>query len=408
MAYRRTIVACPASLKWVWESEAKKHYNIRSRILSGTKPDPRQLANNAQITIVNYDILKDWLPLLVALDAELIVFDEAHALKGRSTRRTKAARALAKGRRDVLMLSGTPMTNRPIELWPTLNILLPREFPSYHSFGMTYCRPKRTPWGWDFSGAGNTAELNTRLRRLCMVRRLKEDVLKDLPPKSRHVVPLPMGDAKQYELAQKDFLTWVTRNRPERLAGALKAQALTKMTYLKQLAAELKLNAAMEWVDSFLAQESKIILYAVHTKIIDAIRERYGAAAVVVNGAVPEGRRKALFEAFNKNPGKRVFVGNIQAAGTGWSCTSAHTVAFVELDWVPALHVQAEDRICGLYRGVAGVPSSAHYLIAKDTVEHRMAQIICSKQRVSGEVLDGGGGEEFDIFKQLVDMLRAS
>ena len=135
-AISRIIVVCPASVKYHWETEARTHCNMRSQILHGKKVVNELLLieDTPTITIVNYDILTAWLSYLQSIKPQLIVVDECHYVADRSTKRTKALQSLCLDVPHIIALSGTPLVNRPAELWPILNIIRPTLFPSFFSF----------------------------------------------------------------------------------------------------------------------------------------------------------------------------------------------------------------------------------------------------------------------------------
>jgi len=402
------VVVCPASVKWTWEREAAKHAGWRAIVLEGTKPPSRGHWIKHKLVVLNYDILTPWLEYLDNLNPRTVILDECQALMTPTTKRTKAARKLCDGVPHVIALSGTPLVNRPMELWTTLNILRPEDFPSRWQFGHRYCGAKLTYWGWSFQGASRLDELQQKLIESSMIRYRKADVLDQLPAKRRSVVPLTLPDRKEYDHALKDFLGWLKGHNPGKADSASKAEQVVKLGYLKRLAAELKTKLIFGWLDDFLtASDEKIIVFGIHRKILGSLRERYKGQSVLIDGSVTGKKRRDYIDQFLRYERTRILFGNIRAAGVGWSAKGVSNVAFVELDWTPGAHVQAEDRCHGIGRGKEGVRSVIHYLVARDTVETNLVKLIQSKQKVLSKVLDGKKTpEDLDIFDQLCKELQ--
>ena len=402
------LIVCPASLKLNWQREALKHVGMQAQVIEG-RHIPKWGKIDKKIVIINYDILKDWVDVLKEHNFQTIVFDECHYLKNRLALRTKTSRSLVKGVPYRIGVSGTPILNVPAEIWPMLNIIRPDLYTSFWDFASKYCAPTRTHWGWQYKGATHTKELNEELLDNLMIRRRKVDVLKQLPNKIRSVVPMDVENRKEYNQALHDFLSWMARNHSSKLSTAMRAERLVKLGYLRRLAALSKMKYVYEWVDNFLEQdpEEKIILFGIHKKVIQAIHERYKHISVVVDGSKSTAQRYEAFDAFNKTKTTRIFVGNIDAAGTGWSASSCPNVGFVELAWKPGLHTQAEDRCHGIGRGVEGVHTMCYYFIAYDTIEEKLCKIIQSKQEVASSVIDGQSDvENLNIHDILTENLK--
>lgn len=402
------VVVCPASVKWTWERECKIHCDWRAEVLEGTHPPRAKLSGQTKVTIVNYDILHAWVDWLRSLNPQLVVLDEVHYAMSAGARRSKAAAALVRGVPHVLGLSGTPMTSRPIELWHPLRLVRPDLYPNRFAYAHKFCKPRRTPWGWDFRGASNLEELHQTLTREVMIRRRKVDVLDQLPPKRRAVIPLDLTGRGEYDQAVSDFAGWLREAHPGRLRQAERAEAIVQLGYLKRLAAKLKMPQALEWIDDHLAGGGdKLILFAVHRSIIAQLHDRYRSESVVVDGGIMGRARQRAFDQFLKTEKTRLFIGNIQAAGVGWSALGVPDAAFVELPWTPGEVDQAEGRTHGIGRGQVGVSSCYHYLLGRHTIEETLARLLQSKQRVLSRVLDGGGREgDFDVFDRLIAQLR--
>jgi SNF2 family DNA or RNA helicase len=404
---RPAVVVCPANIKWVWETQAVEHVSLRADILQGKSPPRKRLTNSHPILILNYEILQYWFKYIRRLQPKVLLLDECHYIKNLRAIRTRKARKLSKRVPHIIGISGTPLTNRPWELFPILNILRPDKFPSPILFAFRYCKPRLGRRGtWEYKGATNLKELHNRLNRLCMIRRLKKDVIKELPDKIRQVIPLPIEKKKDYQEAADNFLRWLRKISKAKAHRAKKAQQLVQLGYLKRLAAELKMKAVLEWVDSFLEESSgKLVLYCCHKKIIKILRERYKNICVVIEGGTPTKKRKLIVKSFQTKKKKRLFIGNIRAAGVGITLTAASTLAFVELDWVPGNHTQAEDRIHRIGQKNAAV---IYYLIARGTIEEDLCRIIQKKQINISKILDGKKktADKLEVFNMLEKKLK--
>jgi SWI/SNF-related matrix-associated actin-dependent regulator 1 of chromatin subfamily A len=241
-----------------------------------------------------------------------------------------------------------------------------------------------------------------------MIRRRKKDVLKDLPSVLQSVVPLDVKNVKEYRQKEAEMRAWLTR------AGGYdtwdtqkKNHAMVQAGELRREAALLKLDAVYEWIDNFLeSTKEKLIVYGIHKKMIRALRERYEGKCVTVTGSTPDHKRKVNFETFNANKKCRLFFGNIQAAGTGWSARSCSHVAYVEISYVPADHAQAGARVHGVGRGQEGVRSNEHWLVAKGTAEEKLCRIVQKKSRNIDLAVDGKLHGEMDVFKKYLAALR--
>ncbi len=402
---RPVIIVCPSNAKYVWQEQAKLHLNMRTEVLEGRKPFKTQLPFHHNIFIFNFEILQYWIPFIEQLDPQVLIVDECHYIKSLSTKRTKAVKKLGKKIPNVLALSGTPILSRPAELYSTLNLIRPDLFPSFTRYAFRYCRPRRTHWGWDFRGASNLDELHGILKKTCMIRRLKKDVLQDLPPKTRKIVPLQIENRKEYDTAVFDFINWLSLISIQKAKRAKKAQELVKIGYLLRLAAELKMDAVRNWIDVFLQEsDDKLVVFCHHKNIIQQLYKSYKKISVLVAGSVKGPDRTKAVKTFQNNKKIRLFFGNIKAAGVAITLTSSNVVAFVEMDFVPGNHTQAEDRV---HRIGQTRKALIYYLIAKGTIEENLCKIIEKKQGVLDQVLDGKKSKNgINIHTQLLNELK--
>jgi SWI/SNF-related matrix-associated actin-dependent regulator 1 of chromatin subfamily A len=401
------VVICPAAVKYGWESAALATLNIRPCVLEGRKPSSTHGFSRRipKMVVINYDILHHWRNWLSKLKPTTIVIDELHYCSNRAARRTKAARRLSRKAKYVIGLTGTPLKSRPIELFPGLNMIRPDVFNSYWTYGQQFCAPRKGRYGWEFKGATHKKELNQLLRETCMVRRLKKNVLPDLPDKIRRIVCLDSPDIAQYQKAASEFKNWLYLSKDLETTREAKAGALVKLGYLKRLAAQLKLPGMLDWIHHFFEQagnpHEKLVIFAYHKKIISSLKQSLPYKSVVVDGGVHGHARRTAIDQFRLDPKTRVFIGQIDAVGTGVNGLQvASTALFAELSWTPSSHSQAEDR---LHRIGQQHPAWLYYAVLRGTIEEDLCRLIQHKQETVSSVLDGASMDtDTDIFDQLL------
>lgn len=396
------IIVCPASLKENWRRELKKWLPHRTVNVVSSKSD----VVTVDVNIINYDILAKFLDPLMHLKASGVVFDESHYVKTGASKRTKAAKALAaKVPKDgsVLLLSGTPVTNRPEELVSQLEILgMLNRFGGKWSFLKRYTGAYHNGFGWDTSGASNLSELNIKLRQNCYIRRVKDEVLKELPEKTRNVVTIePSGPGyKEYRQAEDDLYLFLRSNG---YRSADNAEHLSRTVVLKRLAAHAKMEGVVEWIDSFLDScDRKLVVFAHNVDVVDALAERYGNLRISGRDSM-EGRQHAV-DSFQNDPDSRVIVLNLQAGGVGITLTAASDVVFVQMGWTPAEHDQAEDR-CHRIGQTNSV--QAWYLIGDGTIDEHIYDIVDGKRNVVDAVTEGDDSMQQSVIGDLMKRLLA-
>ena len=396
---RPAVIVCPASLKLNWEKEIHAWMsNPRIQILQGTKADKFLISD---IIIINYDIFKDWAETIKDLQPQVMILDEAHLIKNNQAKRTKAVKKVAKTVPHVITLTGTPIVNRPVEALNAIRLVDETVVPDQWYFLQRYCGAKHNGFGWDFNGATNTEELHQKLVNTIMIRRRKEDVLKDLPAKIRSFVPIELQNRKEYQKAESDFIDYVKKQKGEKAAErASNAQALTEIEGLKTVAVEGKIEQCVEWIQNYLDNNGKLVIMGVHRFVIDRIIQAFPDISVKVDGSVSGENRNKAIESFQNNPNTKLFVGNIKAAGTGLTLTAASTMVFLELPWTPGDMTQAEDRIhrIGQENHVA-----IYYLLAQNTIEEDIAKLIDRKQKVLDSTLDGKETDENSLLSELMN-----
>lgn len=416
------VVVVPAHLRQNWRREAQKHLGLRVEVLYGEKvpSDKMPPHDPQQIYVLSYDVLtgshwkartppppNSWIAWLAALKPRILISDESHYLSGPTSARTRAFRWLARRTPRCILLTGTPLPNKPENLWSLLNILDPKTYSSRWDFLNEFTHATRTPWGWSFKGAKSLDLLHSRLSNL-MIRRRKADVLKDLPAVTYSVVPIEC-DLREYNKAEADVVAWLTKQDAAAGARASRAVELARMNTLIQLAAKAKLDHVIRWVQGFLEEsEGKILLGCLHYAVTGALMTALGGNAVLVDGRLSEKQKVAAFDRFNLDPKIRVLVGNLYAAGTGWSCTSASDVALIEFPPRPADVTQFAGRIVGIERGIPGTAAQVHSLYAVGTIEERVCEGIQRKNRWASAAIDGiSDPGDLDLYTQIREYLRA-
>ena len=393
---RPAVIACPSSMKLHWRRLARVWSRVdKCIILQGRSP---YKIPEGSIIIVNYDILDDWIPALLKLSPKVFIPDECHKLKNPKAKRTKASRRLAKRTAHIIAISGTPIQNKPGEFFSIINMVNKMLFPSQWDFRERFCGLKHNGFGWVDTRPTNTKELHSILTRTIMIRRLKKNVLKELPPKQRIAIPLEINKTK-YNKAMEDLTTWLKEN-PDNNAEAMVRIGKTKLAVVKA-----KLPAVIDWVDGFLEKDNKLIVYAYHKEIIDALMQHYGRKAVKVDGSVRLNDRQRAINAFANKKDVKLFIANIEAGegldGLQGACSATCTIEF---RWSPGVHVQAEDRV---HRdGQESDSVNSYYLVVEDTIEETIAALIDRKARTLSELLDGKEVNENELITELLDKIK--
>jgi SWI/SNF-related matrix-associated actin-dependent regulator 1 of chromatin subfamily A len=407
------VVVCPATLRENWRRELLRwRPDLSASVLTDVKDqDDLTAALASDVLIVSYEGAVALVTRTTRKWATLVV-DEAHFIKSLKIRKRGnrgAARAMAvydlRARSSrILLLTGTPILNRPLELFPLLSLVDQRTWSSEFDYARRYCAAKREKIGWDpvkrkprfawdFSGSSNERELHERVSGSAMLRRLKKDVMKDLPEKQRvtQYVKLTGQHAAQYGRASTQFIRWVRENGgPEKAAAAQSALALTQLTALRRLAALGKVERAIEWVVEHRESTGRpLVVMGHHQDVLEAVGagafEQAGISVGYVLGDVPQHKRQRVVDDFQA--GKLdVLVGSIQAAGVGLTLTAASEMLFVERHLVPAMLAQAEDR---LHRIGQRHAVTITYLEASDTVDEEIATLLSQKVGAARAVLDG-------------------
>jgi SNF2-related domain/Helicase conserved C-terminal domain/LAGLIDADG-like domain len=399
-----TVVVCPAFLKTNWERECRKWLKIRPHVLSGKKVTSNGQFFRPKITIVNFDILGNWLEWIKRIGPKLLIVDEVQYVKSRRAKRSKYVKKLSELTKYMIAISGTPLTNRPPELWSILNMLQSDTWGTYNQFCNKFSNWTWTPFGMTYKGPKALPELHRKLKMQVMIRRLKSDVLKELPDKQRVVVPLEIENYKEYQNAETDFLGWLTKVSPGAARNAVRAQGLVKLGYLRRLAAKLKLNRVIDWLNTFLEEsDGKLVIFGIHHNTLNPLHERF-PKSVLVTGKTNQKQRWINVDQFQSKGDTRLFLGNIQAAGVGLNLTAASCTCTVEIPWTPGEATQAEDRV---HRIGQKSKTTHYYLVGERTIESNLIKIIQDKQETLSGVLDGNQNKDsLDIFDQLTRMIE--
>lgn len=404
------VIVVPASLKLNWLKEAltwMSHPSIE--VVLGNRPWKLK----KKIIVINYDILEAWVDHLVELDPKVLITDECQLYKSNKAKRTKMIKKLAKNVPHILALSGTPIVNRPIEIYNAWKLTDPEGCPEYWYFLKRYCNLRHTGFGWDSSGASHLEELHEKLINTVMIRRKKEDVLKDLPDKVRSFVPIQLHNESTYRRAEANFITYIEEVKGKEAAEkASQAEMMVTMEGLKQLAVQGKLVEAIEWIDNFLDSGEKLVVFAVHHFVIDALMAKFSYIdkthkladrVVKVDGSVSMTERQRAVDTFQNNPNCRLFVGNIKAAGVGITLTASSNVVFLELPWTPGDVTQAEDRC---HRIGQKESVNIYYLLATGTIEEEIAQLLDKKRKILDAVTDGIETNQETLLKELIRIYK--
>ena len=391
------VVVCPASLKLNWERETQKWLPHRTvKVIDGRVA----VAQTGEITILNYEIVAAHREALGRLRPRALVIDESHYVKNPQAKRTRAVRKLAdavvpEGLR--LALSGTPVLNHAEELVSQLRVIgRLSEFGS----GAQFAR--------QFRGELSEERLHWHLRRRCFVRRLKAEVLPQLPAKRQVVVPVALTNDREYRLAEDDVVAWL-RTQPldlrelnAKIAATLRAERLAQLGTLQRLAARGKLRAALSWIADFLESGEPLVVFARHVEVQEAVLERFPDAAHLL-GRDSGVRRDETVSAFQSPDGPQLLIAATRVAAQGITLTRASNVAFLELEWTPAMHDQAEDRCHRIGQRDA---VTAWYLLAADTIDETMATLIQRKRGIVAAVTDGARGDTDGLVEGVVRELR--
>ena len=395
---RPVIIVVPASVKLNWKKEAINWMtNPHVEILSGESP----WKPTGKIIIINYDILHSWVKTLKRLQPKVLITDECHYFKSNRAKRTKAIKWLAKGIDHIIGLSGTPIENRPIEIFNIVKIIDPKLFPNWFLFGRRYGDGRNTGFGWKMDGASNTEELHSKLVKSIMLRRLKKDVLKELPKKQYSFIPMELNNRKKYEFAENDFIEFVKQYKGITAAKRVeKAKALVLIETLKQLAVTGKLPQAIHWIEDFLETGEKLVVFTTHKSTIKSLMELFGNIAVKLDGSMNSDRlRQDVVDRFQNDPKIRLFIGNMKAAGKAITLTAASNVVILELPWTPGALRQCEDRC---HRIGQKKCVNIHYLLAVDSIEEHIAKILDDKSKVLDAVLDGKQTDKESLLTKLM------
>ena len=402
---KKVLIVCPASLKINWKREIENYTDDYVLIVEGKK-----WGSTYKYYIINYDILKNFHTTENSEDSEayqiilnegfdLAIVDEAHYISNSQAQRTQLLNDILAKIPKVWLLTGTPMTSRPINYYNLLKIVNSPLTLNWKSYVMRYCKGYQFRVGgrkvWNTSGASNLDELRDQTKAV-VLRRLKTDVL-DLPEKIISPIWLELKNSF-YDDELSDFLRISEENKEKESITV----TLNRLMKLRQLIAIEKVEHTCELIDKILEQGRKVIVFTNFTMSLDMLHEKYKKKSVILDGRMSKIARQESVDRFQNEDKVKIFIGNIKAAGVGITLTAADTVIMNDLSFVPADHSQAEDRA---YRYGQKNSVLVYYPVFENTIEMTVYNILQKKKDIIDQVM--GDGEYSESFaSELVKTIK--
>jgi SNF2 family DNA or RNA helicase len=402
---KKILIVCPASLKINWEREIKNYSDRRVLIVEG-----RKWGSTFDFYIINYDIIKNYhstdnskdsddYKLLVNAGFDLAIVDEAHYISNATANRTRLLNDVLDQIPKVWLLTGTPMTSRPINYFNLLKIVESPLTLNWQSYVRRYCAGYQFRVGnrkvWNTNGASNLDELRERTKNL-VLRRMKTDIL-DLPEKIVTPVFVELN-SKMYDEELEEFARITNDKKNDETITV----TLNRLMKIRQLISYEKIPYTCEIIDKCIEQGKKVIVLTNFTMTLDMLHEKYKKNSVTLDGRMHKDKRQENVDRFQTDDKIKVFIGNIKAAGVGITLTAAEVVIMNDLSFVPADHSQGEDRA---YRYGQKNSVLVYYPVFENTIEKIIYNILQKKKGVIDQVMgDGEYSETFgkDLLKQLI------
>jgi SWI/SNF-related matrix-associated actin-dependent regulator 1 of chromatin subfamily A len=399
---KKILIICPATLKINWKREIE-NYTDRSVFIAESK----NFSTEHDFVIINYDILKNFHDIknkeesqIIKSNFDLVIVDEAHYIKNAQAQRTKLINDIVKNIERLWLLTGTPMTSRPIDYFNLLSLVDSPVAKNWMAYVIRYCAGYQFKVGakkvWNVMGSSNLEELRDRTSGT-ILRRLKEDVL-DLPDKIISPVYLRLK-SKEYENLMGEYYEWY-RSNPEE-SKSLTVQ-FTKLTKVRQVIANEKISQTIELAENIIEQGKKVIIFCNFTESLNQIFSHFGKSAVKIDGSMSKIERQNSVDKFQEDEKIKIFVGNIKAAGVGITLTAAEAVIMNDLSFLPSDHSQAEDRA---YRIGQKNNVLVYYPLFENTIEGLIYDILIAKKQVIATVL-GDNLNETDFVEEIMNRIN--
>jgi SWI/SNF-related matrix-associated actin-dependent regulator 1 of chromatin subfamily A len=401
---KKILIICPASLKINWQREIE-NYSDRSVFIA----EGKKFSTESDFVIVNYDILKNFhdmkdksKSLLNQSEFELVILDEAHMISNPQAQRTKIINHYVKNIKRAWLLTGTPMTSRPMNYYNLLNIIESPVAQNWMAYAIRYCQGYQFTAGnrkvWNVTGASNLEELRDRTSKQ-ILRRLKEDVL-DLPDKIISPVYLRLK-SKEYEELMGEYYDWFDNKKEE--SSSLTVQ-FSKLMKVRKVIANEKTKQTIEFAENIIEQGKKVIIFTNFTDTLQTIYNHFGKQAVYLDGSCSKPHRQHAVDEFQDNEKIKVFVGNLKAAGVGLTLTAAEVVIMNDLSFVPAEHAQAEDRA---YRYGQKSNVLVYYPLYENTIEGAIYDILNRKKEIIRTVMGDEQPENSgDVVEEILSLIN--
>lgn len=396
---KRVLIVCPASLKLNWKREwedSTEHKDLSVGVVTKDYAD-------TDVVIINYEQLKKHHHILSKIIWDVMILDEAHYIKnadsirsrcilGHNPKRKKDRLSPIKFR-TCLLLTGTPVLNRPVDLWNLCRLADQQDLgKDYYAFTKRYCAGFNAPWGYDVSGSSNIEELSIKLKERFMI--VHDKAILNLPPKFRSIIEVECDkqaeklielERRLYDklnLHEKDFFEKI-----EDLEGDVPSDVVEDVSNLAKTRQEIalkKLPNAISFIKDMLAQDEKVVVFCYHKAVAKELEEAFKNVSVAITGATPQSQRQANVDKFQNDEYCTVFIGQIKAAGVGHTLTKARIVVFVEIDYVPANMLQAEDRV---YRISQDRPVNIYYIVLQQSLDADICKSLKEKQQVIDRIM---------------------
>lgn len=398
------LVICPSSLKINWQREFEKFTDKSALVLdNNVRTTWGYLLSMGvhQVAIVNYESLRKFFvwdirggkqfrlkdvvfnPQIQAFKS--IIIDESHRVKDPSAQQTIFTKGLSVGKDWCILLSGTPVVNRPEDLIAQLSIMNRLgEFGGRAKFIADYCTDPKDKTA---EPAVPLSELSRQLYDTCMIRREKAKVLPQLPDKTRVDLYIEISNDKEYNLAAEylaAYLQEYTECTDWEIRRKMRMEALVKFMTLRSLATKGKIAQAVDFIRTFLDSGKKLIVFCSLHEVVDELQKVF-PRAVTVTGRDRAVNKQASVDAFQNNPNVQLIICSIKAAGVGLTLTAASDVAFIELAWTYADCCQCEDRA---HRIGQKDNVTCYYLLGRGTIDHTIYRLIHRKKSIANEIMN--------------------